>query len=233
MATPIDPRVLSLITHDLRNPLNVIGLSLRMIEEEVPSAALDIRNDLDILRQNVALLTRMLNFVSDFARQLDENGNCAPGALDPRRLIADAAEEGDAASATLSKALPIEIDIAPSCPEVVHLDAGRARVAMRNALFNALNAAAGSPVRIKARGEGNRLHIEISVAKPPRQTVASRDLRGDAFERILGTETERLGLDLAIAARASELMGGTARLEVSPGQGSAIIFDWPFGRNHR
>ena len=34
-------------------------------------------------------------------------------------------------------------------------------------------------------------------------------------------------MDLAIAARVSELFGGTARLEAVQGQGTAIILDWP------
>ena len=38
---------------------------------------------------------------------------------------------------------------------------------------------------------------------------------------------ERRGLDLAIAARVTELFGGTARLEVEPGQRSALILEWP------
>ena len=43
---------------------------------------------------------------------------------------------------------------------------------------------------------------------------------------ILG-EDARKGMDLAIAARVSELFGGTARLKAVQGQGTAIVLDWP------
>ena len=35
-AAPVDPRFTSLVVHDLRTPLNVIGLSFRMIEQVLP-----------------------------------------------------------------------------------------------------------------------------------------------------------------------------------------------------
>jgi hypothetical protein len=34
-------------------------------------------------------------------------------------------------------------------------------------------------------------------------------------------------MDLAIAAKVSELFGGTARLVAEPGQRSTIVLDWP------
>jgi hypothetical protein len=34
-------------------------------------------------------------------------------------------------------------------------------------------------------------------------------------------------MDLAIAAKVSELFGGSARLDVVEGQGSTIVLDWP------
>ncbi len=65
------------------------------------------------------------------------------------------------------------------------------------------------------------------VDKPPPTTVSSMDIRPDKFERLAGSAAERRGLDLAIAARVSELFGGSARLEVEPGRRSTIVLDWP------
>jgi hypothetical protein len=52
-------------------------------------------------------------------------------------------------------------------------------------------------------------------------------LRPDAFERICGVAAERRGLDLAIAARVSELFGGTARLDAVEHRDTTVILDWP------
>jgi signal transduction histidine kinase len=225
MTMRIESRFLSLLTHDLRNPLNAIGLFLRMIEDELPNSCGDARSDLDILRQNVALLARMLNLVSDFARQMDEKGAGHPVLFEPKRMVADSVAEAE--SEVTADRPPIEVSVAESCPRTVTLDAARARLAMRHALANAVAGAMGSPIRVEALGRDDRLRIEIKVDRPPRQSVVSRRLTSDHFERVLGTEAERLGLDLAIAARASELLGGVANFEAAPGVGSSIVLEWP------
>ncbi|MDR3634415.1 MAG: hypothetical protein P4L84_11470, partial [Isosphaeraceae bacterium] len=51
-------------------------------------------------------------------------------------------------------------------------------------------------------------------------------LRSQAFERLCGTAAERRGMDLAIAARVTELFHGSARLDVAAG-GTTLVFDWP------
>jgi signal transduction histidine kinase len=228
MPMRIESRFLSLLTHDLRNPLNAIGLFLRMIEDELPSSCGDARSDLDILRQNVTLLARMLNLVSDFARQMDENGVGHPVLFDPRRMVDDSVAEAE--SQLTTQRPPIEVSVAESCPRTVTLDAVRARTAMRYALTNAIAGANDSPIRVQLLGRDDLLRIEIKVDRPPRQCVAARRLTGDHFERVLGTEAERLGLDLAVAARASELLGGTANLDVASGAGSTIVLEWPRGQ---
>ena len=225
MPIRIESRFLSLLAHDLRNPLNVIGLSLRMIEEELPEGNREVREDLDILRQNVAQLARMLSFLSDFARQVDEHPALEPQPFDPRRLVAEVAEE--AAGQLGSTVIPIRVQVCEGCPTEVTLDPGRARLGLRYALTNAVASACGSPIGVVARGKGDRLEIEIGIERPPRSTVRSTHLRGDLFERVLGNETERLGMDMAIAARVSELLGGSARLQTEEGRSSAIVLDWP------
>ncbi len=55
----------------------------------------------------------------------------------------------------------------------------------------------------------------------------STELRPHLFERLCGTAAERRGMDLAIAARVSELFGGTARLEAVEQKGTTILLDWP------
>jgi hypothetical protein len=69
--------------------------------------------------------------------------------------------------------------------------------------------------------------VEFVVDLPPPSTVMAMELRPDRFERLTGTAKERRGLDLAIAARISEMFGGSARLEVVRERSSTIILDWP------
>ena len=96
---------MSLLTHDLRNPLNAIGLFLRMIEDELPNSCGDaLRAIWTFFVRTWRLLARMLNLVSDFARQMDEKGVGHPVLFDPRRMVADSVAEAE--SEVISYDLP-------------------------------------------------------------------------------------------------------------------------------
>ena len=99
--------------------------------------------------------------------------------------------------------------------------------AIEYALVNTTAAAQYYPVRLTLRGGPQRWIIEVATDRPSPVSVSSVELRALAFERLCGTAAERRGMDLAIAARISELFGGTARLETAQGRGSTVILDWP------
>ena len=82
-------------------------------------------------------------------------------------------------------------------------------------------------MRVVLKGESDGWITEIAVDLPPPPSVQPVVLHPMAFERFCGCEAERRGLDLAIAAKVSELFGGTARLDVREGRGTSIVLDWP------
>jgi signal transduction histidine kinase len=69
-ANPIDSKFLALVVHDLRTPLNVVGLSLRMIDQAVPRNDPDLLEDLKFVEENFKQIERMLSQLSDFCRPL-------------------------------------------------------------------------------------------------------------------------------------------------------------------
>ncbi len=225
MTAPLDPRLMALIVHDLRNPLNVIGLSLRMIDEELPEGHKDLREDVEILRENFYQLDRMLHRLSDYCRQYEENTQLYLTPFNPRRFLDEMVEQQPERPG--SKTRTIRLEIAESCPKEVELDPGRARLAIQQAIENASVSAGGRPIRVVANGGPDRWVTRVIVDVPPEETVHPLSLRSDSFERLLGTSSERWGLELAITAQISERFGGSARLDVIPGQCSAIVLDWP------
>ncbi len=114
-----------------------------------------------------------------------------------------------------------------SPPPVVTLDPERARLAVQCALENAGVAANGHPLQVMLTGGPDRCVVEVSVEGPPKASVEPTNLEEDRFQRLLGSAAERRGLDLATAARVSKLFGGSARLDVVPGERSAVILEWP------
>jgi signal transduction histidine kinase len=224
VTSPTDPRFLALMIHDLRNPLNVIGLSLRMIEEVVPRDDPDLLEDVEILRENVAQIERMLTALADYSRQLEGRSAGDPIPFDAPRLVTDVVDE--LKSRCGSKAHSLSLEVGADCPAEVELDPHRVRLAIWYATNNALAAAAGAPVRVTARGRPNRWIIEILADTPPGEAVRAVTLRPDRVERLVGTAAERQGLELAIVAGICEQFGGTARLDVDA-LSSRLILDWP------
>jgi light-regulated signal transduction histidine kinase (bacteriophytochrome) len=225
-----DPRFLWLVVHDLRNPLNVIGLTVRMLQDTLTDADAGVREDLGVLGENVRQLERMLAKLSEFSRLGDTAGPLDVSPFDPRRLVAELVEDHVARASRNGKDekddATVAIDVAAGCPPAVELDQNRARLAIQSALANASAAAEGHPVRVVLDGSPGRWITRVVVDGKPRETVRPTPLKPDSFERLLGTPLERVSLELALAARVSELFGGTARLDVDEDR-SAVVLDWP------
>jgi signal transduction histidine kinase len=221
----IDPRFLALVVHDLRTPLNVIGLTIRAITQTVPERSAELDEDLTFLKENAAQIEKMLAQLGDYCRLIEGESQISTVEFDPRRFLSDFLEVHR--SRPNADGSSVKLELAESGPIEVSLDLNRVKLALQHALANALNAAGKSPVKLRSSGRPDRWVVELIVDKPPPQTVVSKTLRPDIFERLSGSAAERRGLDLAIAAHVSELFGGTARLVVEPDQRSTIVLEWP------
>ena len=220
-----DPRFLALVIHDLRTPLNVIGLTIRAMAQTKPDPDPEFEDDLTFLKENAGQIEKMLSQLGDYCRLLEGEGRVLLSHFDPRRFLTDFIEIHR--SRPGSEACPIRLELSDALPSEVLLDQNRVRLALQHCLSNAINAAGSTPVRVRSRGTETNWVVEFVVDKPPPQTVTSRTLHPDQFERLSGSAAERRGLDLAIAASITERFGGTARLEVEPDRRSSIVLEWP------
>ena len=221
----LDARFLALVVHDLRTPLNVIGLTIRAISQTSPDLGAEFEEDLTFLQENARQIEKMLSQLADYCRLLEAGSQVSAVEFEPRRFLSDFVE--DSLGRPGAEATPVRLDFAENSPAEVALDPNRVRLALQHSLANAMIAAGETPVRLRSSGREGRWLIEMVVDKPPPATVSSMDLRPEKFERLAGSAAERRGLDLAIAARVSELFGGSARLEVEPGRKSTVVLDWP------
>ncbi len=226
MATPLTAKLLSLIVHDLRNPLNAVNLSLQVIDQEVPPGCPELQDDLGMLKENVTQLERMLRHLADYARLIEEPLTLRPLPFDPRRLLTDMVAE-QSSRVPGGTASQLGLELRPGCPTEVELDQSRSHMAIHHLIANAVASAEGAPVRIVAGGGAGRLVVEAAVDRPPHPSTEPVALRPDQFERLMGTPAARVGLELGIVAHISELFGGTARLAVNRGQGTSVILEWP------
>lgn len=222
---PFDSRFMALLVHDLRTPLNVIGLSLRMIDQSIPKGDPDLEEDLRFVEENFKQIERMLTQLSDYYRLFEPETRLTEAEFSPMRLLDELLENRTAKAG--AKIVPARVAVQEGCPEAVALDPSRARSAIEYTLANASAAAGGGTVLVILRGEPGRWIIEIRLDQPPPGSVQSHELHPQHFERLCGTAAERRGMELAIAARVSQMFGGSARLDVEAGKGTAIVLDWP------
>ena len=221
MAIFSSPRYEEVVVHDLRTPLNVISLALRVLDESKAAKDPDAAEDLQMIRANAQELERMLVHLVDFSRLPAREGELHIQPFDPRRVLEEVVHE-----LGVKGGPRVDLDLS-GAPTMVTLDPSRTRMAFQKALLNAAAAGAGRPVKVAMIRVGDRLRAEFAVDVPPRDSVTTHEIDTDHFERLLGTPAERRGLDLTIAARISRLFGGTARLEARPGQGTSVVLDWP------
>ena len=84
---PVDPRFTSLVVHDLRTPLNVIGLSFRMIEQVLPRDDPEVAEDVRFIEENFRQLERMLSQLGDYSRLSEPGLSLSVSEFSPRRLV--------------------------------------------------------------------------------------------------------------------------------------------------
>lgn len=215
-------RIQKVILHDLLTPLNIIKIVLQMLDASPIARDPEFAGDLVTIRSGEAELERMLIHLADVGRLPRDRAELLPARFDPRRLFDDAITGRSAMAGSATVEFVEDGSVAE-----VHLDQGLAKLAVEKVLGNVASATRGAPMRVRLTGGPKRCVVAFESDIPPRSSVASHAIVPDEFQRILGSEGDRRGLDLAIAGTISTLFGGTARIEATPGQGTSVILDWP------
>ena len=222
---PTDPQFFSLVIHDLRTPLNVITLSLRMIAQSLPKENLELDQDVRYIDVSLRQIESMLSKLADYYRLFSPESNLHPTSFNPHTLVSETLEKHRAKPA--GRLSPIDLKVDPSCPSEVLLDPSKASLAIHYALLNAAEAARGEPISLTLRGAPDRWIIEVTLNQPAPPSVTPFPLTSRDFERLTGAPAERRGMELAIAARITNLFQGAAHLSLSPSRHSTITLNWP------
>ncbi len=212
-------RLMALVSHDMREPLQALLGPLRDLSEEETDPRR--RERLALCLQAAESLTTLVNDLLDVARA--EHGRLVlhqrPFRLDGflRRVVELVAPRARA------RGLHLGLTLDPTLPPVVRGDPARLRQILLNLLSNAVKYTRRGGVRLLAHrgGRGVRLVVEdTGRGLPP----ALR--RPGAFRRG-GEELPGTGLGLFIAHRLAGLLGGTLHLEETDGGGTRAVLDLP------
>ncbi|RRV29706.1 response regulator [Pseudomonas sp. o96-267] len=216
-------RLLAAASHDLRQPLNAMGLYAEHLVEQ--GCDLQTRRISSRLAASVEQLGRLLQSLLDYTRLTLPGGvQARPHAFALRllleRLIAEVAPEAQQQG----------LDLQLHCDDCgVHSDPLLLERLLRNLLNNALLHAQAQHLRLSAAPDGDEIVLE--VADDGRGlSEAEQALVFEEFRQLdnPGRNAERgLGLGLAIVRQLAEVLEHPLHLHSQPGAGARFVLRLP------
>ena len=224
-ATRARDEVLAVVSHDLRNPLNVISLGATYLLKHLPQdeGAASWRKQGELIRRSADRAVRLIQDLLDVAKVESGRLSLEREALAVGGLLDEAIE----LHRPLAEAhgLKLEREEEPGLP-AVWADRVRVLQVFSNLIGNALRfTPEGGRVTVRARREGTRVRFDVSDTG---KGIAPEHLPHlfDRYWQVKRTR-EGAGLGLPIAKGLVEAHGGTIQVESMPGRGSTFSFTLP------
>jgi signal transduction histidine kinase len=215
--------ILAVVSHDLRNPLNAIGMSTLLLLKRSLQNPL-MRKQLETIQRAARQMQRLIGDLLDTSSIQAGRLGVRQAAHDGDSLVTEAIELNESIGA--EKGVVIEGDYAL---EGLQLWCDRDRVlqVFANLLGNAVKfCQRGERVTVSARRERDQVHIEVSDTGPG---MGEEELR-HIFEPYWSGERHRkkgTGLGLFITKGILEAHGGSISVQSTPGNGSTFHFTLP------
>ncbi|MBI5242063.1 MAG: HAMP domain-containing histidine kinase [Elusimicrobia bacterium] len=209
-------RMAPVISHEIRNPLAVIGNSAYFIKSKLAaSGAVDpkVEKHLGIIESEVKRANETLGEILAYARMREP-------ARKPQSLN-DLAEQA-LKSLPPSAGAGAKIEPAPGDPKV-SADSELIVKCIAHLIRNAAEAAAKGPARVKASVSGRLAVIEVTDSGPG----LAPEARANLFTPFFTTKPRGIGLGLAFVKKAVERHGGRVRVENRDGKGAAARIELP------
>lgn len=214
------------VAHELKNPLASLRSAVDTLERV---EAADLRGQLmDVIRDDIARIDRLITDISDASRLDAELSRSRFEMLDVAALGRDLAEAYRTSG--LPRGLTLACD-AGGEPALVEGDPGRLAQVLRNLIDNALSfSPPGGTVRVATQRTGAMVDIVVTDEGPG----VPAENRADVFKRFYSQRPEaesfgrHSGLGLSIAASIVAAHGGRIHVEDPPGgRGAAFVVSLP------
>lgn len=216
-------RVLGVVAHDLRNPLNVIAMSAELLRD-LPLSEDRRARQLEVILDSTTRMDRLIQDLLDVARMEGGRLQLRRQSHDPELLVREAVDLNAARAA--DKSLRLDVTSTGAAPPV-WADRDRILRVLSNLIDNAVKFTPEGghvEVRVKAVEQGTR--FAVADTGPG---IASDELPHlfQPFWQAQGGSEEGAGLGLAIARGIVEAHGGSIWAESVPGEGSTFHFTIP------
>lgn len=211
------------IAHEVRNPLNALGLNADLLADEVQGGnAQEAMEILAAIRTEVARLTGITEAYLALGRLPPLRLDSYPLATLVRELVRFQGEELDRAG------VRIDLDLPEDLPDVL-ADAAQLRQALLNIVRNAAEALGGTGggcLRISARPDGGMVRLDLADDGPG----MAPDHVARIFDPFFSTKERGSGLGLPITHRVITEHGGRIACTSSPGAGTTFSIWVPLAR---
>ena len=222
------------MSHEIRTPMNaILGYSELLLD---PSTSEDRRRECALaVRRNGKHLLQLINDILDLSRIEAGKLKVEIASVAPARILFDLAAM--MRPRAVERGLSFELQFDGPVPESISTDPNRFRQILINLAGNAIRFTDRGGVRIVCRFP---THLTASDARLEVDVVdtgigiSSEQLGGlfQPFAQADGSATRRFGgtgLGLYISRRLAEALGGSIRVESTPGKGSCFTVSLPVG----
>jgi PAS domain S-box-containing protein len=216
--------VLSIVAHDLRNPLGTILMQAGLLRRHHAETDPRVRKPSEAIERAARRMNRLIQDLLDVARMEGGRLSVEQGRVSVRQAVADAMHALEPLAAAAS--LGLRLDVPRGLPEV-WADRDRLLQIFENLIGNAVKFShPGGHVTVGAAPRDSDVLFWVADAGPG---IAAADLP-HVFERLWQAEKARhmgAGLGLPIVKGIVEAHGGHVWVESAPGQGTTFFFTIP------
>jgi len=234
-ARAMKARFASMVSHELRNPLNLIlGFSRLMARSPERYGALlpePYRDDVEAIYRNSQHIVSLVDDILDLAQIEAQRMNLVKDQIDLEKDVVEKAADIIRPLAQ-RKGLFLRLDLCGELPLII-ADAVRLRQALLNLLTNAVRLTEEGGILVRtAAGAG---HVRVSV-QDTGPGISPQDLPKlfREFSRLMASSSsgedsadKGSGLGLSICKHLIELHGGRIEAHSEPGSGSTFTFTIP------
>jgi signal transduction histidine kinase len=215
--------VLSVVAHDLRNPLNTMLMASQLLADTLPAES-SARRQVAIVQRAGDRMNRLIQDLLDIKRLETGRLTLDLRPIGARALLLDAVEM--LRSVASASALELVLDAPNDLPRVT-ADAHRVQQVLSNLIGNAIKfTPKGGRITVSAVSEDREVRVEVCDTGAGIPADQLPHIFGQFWQATRG-DRRGIGLGLAIAKGIVEAHAGRIWVESSEGEGSSFFFTLP------
>jgi PAS domain S-box-containing protein len=222
-------RLLAVMSHEMRTPLNGILGTIELMEDSSPAPK--HRKFIAAMKTSAELLLHHVNGVLNMSRAEAGKLDLHPADVDPAQLVQELVESQRPVIEAHGNRITCDTAAAP---KTMVVDPLRLRQVILNLIGNANKFTRNGEIRLECDRSSDATQVEFRVIDTG-IGIAETDLERifEEFQTVdssYGRMAEGTGLGLAISRRLVRTMGGEIGVDSEPGAGSRFWIRLPMGR---